>query len=56
MIRELGKEAAEELTFSSIQKQPEQETENEQGQEPEQHQGEDHEKHANHQRTDCFER
>lgn len=56
VIRELGKEAAEELTFSSIQKQPEQETENEQGQEPEQHQGEDHEKHANHQRTDCFER
>ena len=62
VIRELGKEAAEELTFSSIQKQPEQETENEQGQEPEQHQGEDHEKHAKHakhaihQRTDCFER
>ena len=56
VIRELGKEAAEELTFSSIQKQPEQETENEQGQESEQHQGEDHEKHENHQRTDCFER
>lgn len=56
VIRELGKEAAEELTFSSIQKQPEQETENEQGQEPEQHQGEDHEKHENQQRTDCFER
>lgn len=56
VIRELGKEAAEELTFSSIQKQPEQETENEQGQEPEQHQGEDHEKHASHQQTDCFER
>lgn len=56
VIRELGKEAAEELTFSSIQKQPEQETKNEKGQEPEQHQGKDHEKQANQQRTDSYER
>ena len=56
VIRELGKEAAEELTFSSIQKQPEHEIQNEQGQEPEQHQGKDHEKQANQQRTDSYER